>query len=454
MRRIEISCGAAIAASLLVGGATREGSVSDAAVQLACLPLLASIAPEIGKILTGRGRIAILLGLTLAIPLLQLIPLPPALWSALPGRAAVVETYQSAGLDLPWLGISVSPWATVRVAFSLLPPVAIFLGVLACRWDERRRLLLLILAIGLASVFLDVVQVVQGPGSPLRFYSLTDTMAGVGFFANRNHNAALLYSLIPLAALVFEFAPLWRTGYGVAALLGFFMAVVLGLMMTGSRSAPALGLVSCIFTYALILNGRFAGSARDRMSIYIAIAGVFFMTSLLAPSFGLVHILDRFRGEEIASDARWTVARVSFEAAKALFPFGSGLGTFERVYPLFEPTNTIISAIVNHVHDDLLEIALEAGLPGIFLVGGWFILTIVCAVRNMRENDPSAKKERFAALIVLTLLFVHSFVDYPLRTSALAAIFAFCCAILSTAVGSTTGRESERPRRSEFAHAR
>lgn len=437
----------------MFGGATQKGSVSDAAVQLACLPLLALIAPEVGKILTGRRWIAILLGLTLATPLLQLIPLPPALWSALPGRAAVVETYRSANLDLPWLAISVSSWATVRVAFSLLPPVAIFLGVLACRSEERRHLLLLVLFVGFASVLLDIAQLVQGAESPLRFYSYTDAKAGVGFFANRNHNAAFLYSLIPLAALVFEFAPLRRAG-NVVALLGFFMAVVLGLMMTGSRSALALGAVSCILTYALILNGRFARPARDRLPIYITVAGIFFMMSLLAPSFGLVHILDRFQGEEIASDVRWTVARVSLEAAKAFFPFGSGLGTFERVYPLFEPTNTIIPFIVNHVHNDLLEIVLEAGLPGIVLVGGWFILTIVCAGRNMRENDPFAKKERWFALIVMALLFVHSLWDYPLRTSALAAVFAVCCAILCTGIGSAAGRESERPRRSEFVHVR
>lgn len=454
MRKIEISCGAAIAASLLFGGATQKGSVSDAVVQLACLPLLASIAPEIGKILTGRGRIAILLGLTLAIPLLQLIPLPPALWSALPGRAAIVETYQSAGLDLPWLGISVSSWATVRVAFSLLPPATIFLGVLACREDERRRLLLLILFIGLASVFLDIAQIVEGPVSQLRFYSFTDTLAGVGFFANRNHNAAFLYSLLPLAALVFERSPVRRAGYGVAALLGFFMAVVLGLMMTGSRSALVFGLVSCILTYTLVLSGGFAGPARDRVSIYIAVAGVFFLTSLLAPSFGLVHILDRFRGDEIASDARWTLARVSFDAAKAFFPFGSGLGTFERVYPLFEPTNTIFPAIVYHVLNDPLEIALEAGLPGTLVVAGWLLLATICAVHNMREKDPAAKKERFAALIVLALLFVHSLIDYPLRTLALAAVFAVCCAIFSTGIGSANGRESERSRRSEFVHVR
>ena len=115
------------AASLLrcrffLGGATQKGSASDAVVQFACLPLLAYLLLEIAKDLTGRKWVAAFLGLLIAIPLLQLVPLPPTLWSALPGRAAVLETYRTAGLDLPWLGVSISSWATIRGAFSLFSP--------------------------------------------------------------------------------------------------------------------------------------------------------------------------------------------------------------------------------------------------------------------------------------------------------------------------------------------
>jgi O-antigen ligase len=445
MRIIEISCGVAIAASLLFGGATQKGSASDAIVQAACLPLLFFIAPEIWKLLRGRGWVAILLGLVVASPLLQLIPLPPSVWSALPGRTAVVETYQAVGLDLPWLGISISRWATVRVAFSLLPPVAIFLGVVACSGEERLRLSLLILFIGVASVILDIAQVVDGPESSLRFYARTRAWDGDGFFANRNHNAAFLYCLIPLGAFVFERSPPRKTRYAIAALLGFYLTISLGLLLTGSRSALGLGIVSFILTYSLILKDRFAGLVRGGKSIYIGVLSVFLVASILAPSFGLFEILDRFRSDEVASDVRWTIAATSFDVAKAFFPFGSGLGTFERVYPLFQSTSTIISSIVNHAHNDLFEIVLETGLLGVLVVAGWLALVVVYAVRNIRENDMAAQKEWFAAFIIISLLFVHSIWDYPMRTTALAAIFAYCCAVLSTVNGfATRTRESSK----------
>ena len=438
MRIKEICCGVAIAASLLFGGATQKGSASDAIVQAACLPLLVFLAPEIVKLPRGRTWVAILLGLVVAIPFLQLIPLPPSVWSALPGRAAVVETYQAVGLDLPWLGVSISPWATVRVAFSLLPPVVIFLGVVACGSEERLRLSLLILFIGVASVVLDIAQVVDGPESSLRFYARAREWDADGFFANKNHNAAFLFSLIPLGAFVFERAPPRGTRYAIAALSGFYMMISLGLLLTGSRSALGLGVVSFILTYWLILKDRFVGLARRGKSIYIGVLGVFLVASILAPFFGLFEIFDRFRGNEVASDIRWTVAAASFDVAKTFFPFGSGLGTFERVYPLFQSTSAIVSGVVNHAHNDLFEIVLETGLLGVLVLAGGLALVVVHAVRNIRENDATVKKERFAALIIISLLLVHSIWDYPMRTTALAAIFAYCCAVLSTVAGAAT----------------
>ncbi|MBG0810030.1 O-antigen ligase family protein [Methylosinus sp. H3A] len=453
MRKIEALCGAAIAASLLFGGATHKGSVSDFAVQLAALPLLALVAPEIGRSLKGRRWIAALIGVIVAVPVLQLIPLPPALWRALPGHGAVVETYQIAGLDLPWLGVSISPWATSSVAFALAPPIAIFLGVLACRADERRRLLMLAALIGIASVLLEVMQIVQGPESSLRFYRFTDTLAGVGFFANRNHTAASLYSLIPLAACVFERSPLRRSTYGVLAISGMFMILALGLMMTRSRSALLFGAAAAALTYALILSDRIGGARGGKVGAYFIIAPTLIVTSLLAPYFGLTQILDRFSGN-VAADARWTVFRVSFDATRAFLPFGSGLGTFDRVYPLFEPTTMIVPAIVNHAHNDILELGMELGLVGLLIIAGWLAATLVSALRNFEEQDPALKKERFAALIVVWLLFAHSLIDYPLRTSALAAVFAMCCAIICTNSNSVARRTEEASKRTEFVYDR
>lgn len=93
-------------------------------------------------------------------------------------------------------------------------------------------------------------------------------------------------------------------------------------------------------------------------------------------------------------------------------------------------TIMIVPAIVNHAHNDILELAMELGLVGILLVLCWLAATLIAALRNFRESDATLRKERFAALIVVGLLFAHSTIDYPMRTSALAAVFAMCCAVI------------------------
>ncbi|TDX67242.1 O-antigen ligase [Methylosinus sp. sav-2] len=448
MRKTEMLCGAAIAASLIFGGATQKGGVSDVVVQLAALPLLALVLPDIGRSLAGRGWIAALLGVIVAVPLLQLIPLAPSVWNMLPGRDAVADTYRIAELSPPWLGLSVAPWATSISLLALTAPIAIFLGVLSCHADERRRLMLLATCIGVATVLLEVMQIVQGQKSALRFHSGVD----VGLFVNRNHTAAFLYSLTPLAAYALERYLSRRSAYGVLAVFALLMLFTLGLMMTGSRSALLFGLVSAALTYALILGDRLGGARAGKAAIYFVIAPALIVTGLLAPYFGLTQIIDRFMGADIAADARWKVFRVSFETMQAFFPLGSGLGTFDRVYPLFEPTSMIVPAIVNHAHNDILELAMELGLVGILLVLCWLAATLIAALRNFRESDATLRKERFAALIVVGLLFAHSTIDYPMRTSALAAVFAMCCAVICKKSSRAARRDEHASRRTELVH--
>ena len=52
----------------------------------------------------------------------------------------------------------------------------------------------------LIGAFLGILQVAQGPTSALRFYQFTNPNEAVGFFANRNHFAALVNVLILLTA--------------------------------------------------------------------------------------------------------------------------------------------------------------------------------------------------------------------------------------------------------------
>jgi hypothetical protein len=105
------------------------------------------------------------------------------------------------------------------------------------------------------------------------------------------------------------------------------------------------------------------------------------------------------------------------------------------VYGLFEkPQDTMANTFANHAHNDMLELWLETGLAGLVLMAmfaSWFGLRAV----KLWRKGPSAVSEidsslAQAATIIIGLIVVHSFVDYPLRTGAMMAIMALACALL------------------------
>ena len=64
-----------------------------------------------------------------ALPALQLVPLPPSVWTSLPG-AAPGGPFTFLDRELPWAPISVAPTGTWLSLMSLLPPLAVFFATL------------------------------------------------------------------------------------------------------------------------------------------------------------------------------------------------------------------------------------------------------------------------------------------------------------------------------------
>ncbi|HEX5347822.1 MAG TPA: hypothetical protein VFW64_12110, partial [Pseudonocardiaceae bacterium] len=133
------ACALMVACSLILGGAPRSGFLGEVILDLIAIPLLALGVWRLLEIdLTRQMRLALWFCVAVvALPLLQLLPLPPSLWSALPHREISAQTFSLIGERLPWMPLSVSPDATSLAVISLLPPIAIFVGVLLLGYRER-----------------------------------------------------------------------------------------------------------------------------------------------------------------------------------------------------------------------------------------------------------------------------------------------------------------------------
>src|SRR6476469_1793285 len=157
-------CSVVMVASLVLGGGAGRGLLSDAILQLLAIPLLLVSLWRIFEVPSTRQmRLALWFCLAIAsLPLLQLTPLPPWLWTALPNRQPSAEAFDIMGRAVPWMPISVSPKSTWLSLLSLLPPLAVFLSTLLLSYRGRRWVTIVVLALGLISVLIGLMQVAQG----------------------------------------------------------------------------------------------------------------------------------------------------------------------------------------------------------------------------------------------------------------------------------------------------
>jgi O-antigen ligase len=449
-------CAFTMVCAVVLGGGAQRGYLSDAILQFLAVPLLLvalwrlldlrSGSPD--KIRSLRWELSFC-GVIVLVPLLQLVPLPPAIWSALPGRQPETAVFNLLGGELPWMPISMAPELTWLGALSLIPPVAIFLGCILLSYRERRLMTLVVLAMAVVSAFVGLVQFAQGASGWFRFYK-TDASSVDGFFGNRDHLAALLYvTTVVAAAWVIDttFNARSRGRFDTATIVpliaSFITLVVLvaGQTMTRSRAGLGLTIVALLAGFVLAYFDRRAVARpghRRRSGLTPAklLAAATTLAVIFIVQFSLIRVMERF-GEDPLADSRITFARLTFKAATAHMPFGTGMGTFVPVYTMFEkPEDVLSDRYVNRAHDDFLEVWLEAGMVGIALIGTFVIwwglrsfqLWRRAPLAGGREIDVSLAR---AATIVVGLLMAHSVVDYPLRTDAMMAILAFACALLA-----------------------
>lgn len=436
-----------LVASIMLGGGTRGGFLSDTMLELLAIPaFLAALSSLFALPTESRRRAKWALTLCSAIalvPLLQLVPLPPWMWTAMPHRQEMVAVFALLGRSMPWLPVSVEPDATWVSTLSLLPPLAIFLGVIQLGYRERRLMSLVVLGMGMVAAILGVIQVAQGPSSPLRFFAITSDTEAVGFFANQNHFAAFVYALLPFAAawatdMAFTITP-WRDRKhletaSVLILTSIFLVftVLIGAeVLTRSRAGLALIIVAAFASLALPLADRRRPS---RLTPIKLTSGLVLAVLLLSVQFGLYRVYEKFSVDPM-QDARIVFARNTVAAVKAYMPFGSGVGTFVSVYPAFErPQDTIADVYVNHAHNDWLEMWLEGGVLSMVVMAAFAVWFALKCARIWRDGAAHARVLDLllgrAATMVVPLIMAHSLVDYPLRTGAMMAVFALSCAFL------------------------
>ncbi|HEY0042986.1 MAG TPA: O-antigen ligase family protein [Allosphingosinicella sp.] len=416
---------------LLMGGASAAGAPANALLQIVSVVLIMVLLWRRARNPVPReGRPLLwIIGIYLAYVLFTMVPLPAGLWSGLPFRDVIASGYRLIGMDLPAIPLTLNPSGTVWSSLSLLPPIAMFLLVLELNQDERRALAFALVAFAGVSIVLGAFQLFGGEQSPLRPYYVTNRTQPVGFFANSNHEVTLLLCAIALTGFMAARAAGRRSrskrsgGAIVAVSLAVFLSV--GVAISGSSAGYALFPIAAVGTL-LLYRRAVAGNVEKGWLVGLAVllvafAGIAFQGPLSTEAFS-----EEFKEQP---SSRKVLTATTAEAVAASFPVGTGLGSFQNVYRQFENPNRVERQYANHAHNDYVEVALELGLPGILLVLAFILWWAQRSWAVWRGDSPGVGLGRAASLMI-GIVLIHSLVDYPIRTSAIAAVFALACALL------------------------
>lgn len=393
-------------------------------------------------------------GASVLLVLLQLIPLPPALWSSLPGRDIIVDIFRVTGIKESWQPLTVDAFAGWNTLFSIAVPAAVLVLMAGAGEKIGGRLLKLLCILVFASAFLGILQVIGGPSNSFYFYRITNWDSATGLFANRNHNAMFLACGFPLLAV-------WASGlkgtieqqraYGYVAIAGA-VALVPTIVIAESRGGiliAAMGLVAAALIYRHPAAGIKARGARPVKSL--AAAGMAIGASALILLLVLTKretAIDRLLNESVEDDLRFAALPHIWKMGLEAFPFGWGAGSFTNVYKVIEPTDLLAETYLNRAHNDLLEVFFEHGLFGVALIAAALIMLLVAgkrlwSLRAILSKPQSAVVERlrlgYAGFAILAMLGVGSLIDYPLRTPSLAALAAVSAAFIVFALDAFGG---------------
>ncbi len=418
-----------IIAFAMGGGGSRFG-LANLSVQLAALAVLAAF-PDACRSFwrSAPTYLRLLVGLSVALPLAQLVPLPMSVWSALPGRELAVASYELAGSQ-GWAPFSLYPLRTALAASALVTPLV----VLCAAWSLPRAHVFmlgwLVVACGLVTVVIGAVQVSSGYDS-LNFWDEGIRVeALLGTFANRNSTGLFLVGALSLA--LFLPAPTRHP----AVLLGRLSVATLlitAVVLTKSRTALVLAMVPIamgLLQFALARLGGEDVRARTRNAIVAAaivlIGAAGIATTLVAAPGRIADTLERFEAFEddnrryIWDDATYTTGRY--------WPAGAGMGTFDEVFQVDESLENLGQRRAGRAHNDFIEVSIEAGLSGVIMVALWLLAVLVMGWQARRSEDRWAAWGAGAFLLTIAL---QSVTDYPLRNHTMLAIAAVALAVLA-----------------------
>jgi len=388
---------------------------------------------------SARMPILIVVALML-LCIVQLIPLPSEIWTALPGRAAVAEASSQIGMAGLARPVSLDPSRTWNTFFALFVPLAAICLVAIQAPSYRGRILPCLIFLGLLSAAIGYLQLV-GSGS-LQLYEVSHKNAPIGLFANKNHQSVLIvWLMLAVCWVASNSHSRTRTGNALfASSVAALLLLLPLLLLSRSRAGLLISFPGLLICFWLLMRSSNVNMIleRSKVAARLVVTGIglvlFLPLSFLVGALlfsGRDTAVSRFFERDAGEDLRWIYLENFLRMAQDFLPIGSGFGSFQSVFNMYEPTDMLTDSYMNQAHNDPVQLLIEGGIPGVAILAAglcWFGWAVW---RLWRSRQPRSRSAAVFFAGSLALWLMASVVDYPLRTPLVGMLVGALTAHLS-----------------------
>jgi O-antigen ligase len=395
--------------------------------------------------------------------LLQTIPLPLRVVSWLspnrlfPGLQAALTLGAA-----HWASLSLYPHDTLLGFFKLLAYLAAFvLAAYAFESREGKNVLMPgLIVLGSLEAAYGMVQYLTGYQKIFGFTKQFYTDEATGTYINHNHFAGFLELVIPFAAMMVFFHLQSLSAHGVPErrrLRGgryslslhspilFYVFIMILLLIAVVFSRSRMGIFSVLASLILMaFLGRLGGGRRAWMVITLLVIAC---SMTYAVWIGLDPVISRFETLKPSAledpSGRAAIWKQASGIIRDYPTVGTGLGTFVVAFRRYQTTS--LDFLVDHVHNDYVEVTTDTGILG----AGLLFIPIIGLLFRMilayvEARNPYRRSVLLACIGSSTALLIHSVTDFNLEIPANALLFAVILGIGSKATYSTSASWNTR----------
>ncbi|MBA7506218.1 hypothetical protein ES706_04899 [subsurface metagenome] len=385
----------------------------------------------------------------LLVAVFQLIPLRTSLVSAISPNTVAVKKELLGDLPnsvalLKSMTLSFYPNATKHNLRLILAVVAVFFVVVSVyrRPKQIKRLLAAIAIIGGSIALIALAQDLLGNGKIYWIVATGHGEAYSGTFINHSHYGQFMNLSIGAALglimvkvheaftrkkvtppVVFEYlsSPAAKVIWLLVAMIILGAATV---FVSLTRGGMVSMLIAAGFT-TLVLSSRQSLKGRSWIMALMAL-GAFICVLYI----GFDAVYDRLatlRGLH-EYKGRWQIVK-DIGVAWTRFPvLGTGLGTHEVVYPMFD--RSTIASLAAHAENEYAQAAEETGLIGLAALVIFGIIVWVAYVRNITVGSIPIRSATYGLGFGLLAIMLHSLSDFGQHLPANALLSGVSCALL------------------------